>query len=265
MPRPIDSSAPGVRAVAAPAGLLAAVLLATPAMAQQFTQTTSTAFPSITLSEYSNAVDAADIDGDGDLDLVFANGGNFGSPGTPQVLRILINSGLNSGVFVDESVARTGGVTGRIRGVAIADIERDGDLDMLLSEDFLEQPRLLINDGTGVFTDETATRIPTGEISSTRAQFGDLDEDGDLDIYINAGGTSRFGCGQNRIWINDGNGVFSDQTNSRHPIGKVCEPMDVILGDLDGDFDLDVRTGNRGSNNSKVYLNRMGVLTESSN
>jgi hypothetical protein len=227
--------------------------------AQQFTDQTTAAFPSGLADLYTNAVDAADLDGDGDLDLIFANGGNFSSPGAPQPLRILINDG--AGVFTDQSAARAPGVSGAIRGVAIGDPDDDGDLDLLLSEDFNRQPRMLVNDGAGFFTDETATRLPAMTLSSTRAQFGDLDGDGDLDVYINNGGSSnRFGCGQNRVWINDGTGVFTDETEARHPLGAVCQPMDVILGDLDGDFDLDVRTGNRGTGNSIVYRNDGGVL-----
>jgi hypothetical protein len=244
--------------------IAAAAGIAVPASAQQFQDRTSTVFPSGLPDLYTNGVDAADLDGDGDLDLIFANGGNFSSPGAPQALRIFINDG--SGVFADESAARVAGISGAIRGVAIGDIEGDGDLDLLLAEDFNRQPRLLVNDGRGVFSDDSATRIPTMTLSATRAQFGDLDGDGDLDVYINNGGTSnRFGCGQNHIWINDGAGVFTDETAARHPLGTVCQPMDVILGDLDGDFDLDVRTGNRGSGNSTTYRNDGGVLVEVEN
>lgn len=252
------SSLAGAAIVAAAAGI------AVPVSAQQFQDRTDTAFPAGLPNLFTNGVDAADLDGDGDLDLIFANGGNFSSAGPPQALRIFINDG--SGVFADESGDRVAGISGAIRGVAIGDIEGDGDLDLLLAEDFNRQPRLLVNDGTGVFSDDSAKRIPTMTLSATRAQFGDLDGDGDLDVYINNGGTNnRFGCGQNHIWINDGSGVFTDETVGRHPLGTVCQPMDVIFGDLDGDFDLDVRTGNRGSGNSTTYRNDDGVLVEVEN
>lgn len=234
---------------------LAILTVAVSASGQQFQDFTGILFPSPNPSDYTNYVEAGDIDGDGDLDIVFANGGNFSSAGPAQLLRVYANVG-GTGKYLDETVARTGGLTGNFRGVSLGDVERDGDLDMILSSDFNRQPRMLINNGNGVFSDETAARLPAITLSSTRAQFLDIENDGDLDIYINNGGTTnRFGCGQNRIFVNDGNGVFTDETNARHPLGNVCEPMDVICYDYDLDFDLDVCTGNRATNSSKLYRN----------
>ncbi|MCZ6817011.1 MAG: VCBS repeat-containing protein [Planctomycetota bacterium] len=235
--------------------LLATLTVAVSASGQQFQDFTGVLFPSPNPSDYTNYIEAGDLNGDGHLDLVFANGGNFSSAGAPQLLRVYINT-TGNGKFLDETVARTGGLTGNYRGVAFGDVERDGDLDMILSSDFNRQPRMLINDGNGFFSDETAARLPVITLSSTRAQFLDIDNDGDLDIYINNGGTTnRFGCGQNRIFVNNGDGVFADETNTRHPLGNVCQPMDVICYDFDRDFDLDICTGNRSTNQSKLYRN----------
>lgn len=244
-------------------GVVATVLLlALPAGAQQFVQETTTRFPSPNPSDFTNQLTIGDIDGDGDQDLIFANGGNFSTPGPNELVRVFVNDG--SGFFTDNSAAAMSGFNGLHRGVELGDVDLDGDLDMILVQDFNRQPSLHINNGSGVFADETGSRLPAMTLSSTRAQFGDIDNDGDLDIYINNGGaTSRFGCGQSRVWINDGNGFYTDETVGRHPIGNVCEPMDVIFGDIDGDFDIDVRTGNRDANASKLYRNDgTGVFTE---
>ena len=234
--------------------LCAAGFCGAPAVAQQFQLETAARFPNPNPAEFTNYIAVSDIDNDGDLDLIFANGGNFSTAGPNQLVRVYVNNGV--GVFVDESVMRTGGLTGIFRGVAVGDVDRDGDEDVILSADFNRRPQLLINDGSGFYSNETVFRLPALNLSSTRAQFGDIDNDGDLDIYINNGGVvNRFGCGQNRIWINDGTGQYEDETNLRHPLGVVCEPMDVIFGDVDNDLSLDVRTGNRGTNNSKLYRN----------
>lgn len=228
---------------------------------QQFVQETATRFPNPNPAEWTNQLSIGDLDGDGDLDIVFANGGNFSTPGTAVLVRIFMNDGL--AFFTDESVLRTGGLTGLHRGVELGDVENDGDLDIILTQDFNRMPNLLINNGSGFFSNEGAARLPAMTLSSSRAQFGDIDNDGDLDIYIDNGGTTnRFGCGQNRIYVNNGSGFFTDETAARHPIGNICEPMDVIFGDIDNDFDIDVRTASTGTNQSRLYRNNgAGVFT----
>lgn len=233
-------------------------VLVSNSIAQQFTEESSSRFPNPQLLEYTNQISVGDLDLDGDLDLVFANGGNFFSQGPSLPQRIFINDGM--GNFTDESVARLN-FMGLARGVEMGDIDDDGDLDLIFAQDFQRSPRLFENDGSGFFTDVTATQLPMITLSSSRAQFGDLDNDGDLDIYVNNGGTSRFGSGQNRIYVNDGLGNFSDATATLHPTIILAEPMDVTLGDIDGDFDIDVRTGNTGNNNSRLFRNDgTGVL-----
>ncbi|MCA9291455.1 MAG: VCBS repeat-containing protein [Phycisphaerales bacterium] len=231
----------------------AAACFAAPAFAQQFVEQTAARFPSPNPSEWSNQATIGDIDGDGDLDIIFANGGNFSSPGTPLRQRLYVNDG--AGVFTEESAARLGAVTLLARGVEMGDIDNDGDLDLIFAQDFSRQPQLFVNDGTGFFANQTAVRLPAMLLSSSRAQFGDIDNDGDLDIYITSGTTSRFTCGQYRVWVNDGTGIYVDETDIRHPIGNVCNNMDCIFGDIDNDYDLDVRTASTGTNNSRMYRN----------
>lgn len=238
--------------------LVLLVVFAPLAFGQQFTEESSTRFPDPTLSEYTNQITVGDIDSDGDLDLIFANGRDYISQGPALIQRVYVNDGM--GNFSDESLNRLN-FSGWARGVEMGDIDNDGDLDLIFSQDFDHLPRLFLNDGGGFFTDVTLTQLPNITLASSRAQFADFDNDGDLDLYINNGGTSRFGCGQNRIYENDGLGFFTDQTAAMHPIGNICEPMDVSIADIDGDFDLDVRTGSTGNNNSRLFKNDgTGVL-----
>ena len=230
------------------------------AAAQQFVDQTSTRFPTNNPAEYTNQLTIGDIDNDGDLDILFFNGGGFGSPTAPLRQRVFINNG--SGFFTDESVPRMGSFAGRCRGGELGDIDNDGDLDLILAQDFNVQPGLFINDGAGFFTDVSATQLPAMTLSSSRAQFGDIDNDGDLDLYITSGTTSRFTCGQYRVYVNDGAGFFTDETAARHPIANVCNNMDCIFGDIDNDFDLDIKTASTGTNNSRLYRNDgTGVFT----
>jgi hypothetical protein len=239
----------------------ALALGAEPALAQQFRNATTSLFPAPPPLEWTNQLTIGDLDGDGDLDIVWANGGNFSSPGAPQVARVYINNG--SGFFSDETAARTGNHAGLYRGVELGDCDRDGDLDVILAQDFNRLPQLLINNGAGVFTVEGATRLPPLTLSSSRAQFGDVDNDGDLDIFItNGGSVNRFGCGQYRLYRNDGTCHYTDATATNFPIGNVCENQDCIFGDIDNDFDIDIRTASTGTNNSRLYRNDgTGVFT----
>ncbi len=229
-----------------------AIPLAGPAAGQQFVDSTATNFPVPAPLEYTNQLTIGDIDGDDDLDIIFANGEGFSAQGVALRQRVYINNG--AGVFTDESVARCN-FAGWARGVELGDIDDDGDLDMIFAQDFNKLPALFTNDGAGFFTYVTTTQLPNITLSSSRAQFGDIDNDGDMDLYITSGTSSRFSCGQYRVYVNDGLGFYTDETALRHPIGNVCNNMDCIFGDIDNDFDVDVKTASTGTNNSRLYRN----------
>ena len=223
-----------LKTVLLPAALT--LVVASVAHGQMFQQQTTTRFP--VQSEYSNQLTVVDIDGDGDLDIVWANGQGYSSAGVALKPRVYVNNG--AGVFTDETDIRVPGVTGWFRGVEAGDADGDGDPDLILAQDFNKQPKLLINNGSGVFADETASRLPVQTLSSSRAQFADVDNDGDLDIALcNSGTSSRFGSGQPKLWLNNGSGVFTDATATNFPVGNISEQMDVIFGDVDGDLDID--------------------------
>ncbi|MGE0144203.1 MAG: FG-GAP-like repeat-containing protein, partial [Planctomycetota bacterium] len=125
----------------------------------------------------SGQADLGDIDGDGDLDAIHHNRQTY-----PY---LWINDG--HGYFTDEShrIPRwrnfPPGTHSHRRGVIwLRDIDNDGDLDII--DSFILMTRILINDGTGHFTDGT---VPWGmwrdavEISFA----GDIDRDGDIDLF----------------------------------------------------------------------------------
>ena len=120
------------------------------------------------------------------------------------------------------------------------------DLDALICN--RSQNRLYLNDGTGVFTDVTASRLPPDSDFSYAAAFGDVDGDGDLDALIANSSVA------NRLYLNDGSGVFTDATAGRLPTGVGAM---LALGDVDGDQDLDALFG------TLLYLNDgSGVFTD---
>ena len=92
-----------------------------------------------TTSEDSANVSMGDLDGDGDLDLVLAKGRH-----TPILDRVLINDG--KGAFVASDLGPT---PDRTYTAALADLDGDGDLDVLTSNDPPDKKLVYLNNGKG--------------------------------------------------------------------------------------------------------------------
>ena len=109
--------------------------------------------------------------------------------------------------------------------LAAADLDADGDLDLFLARD--GEDIVLINDGTGMFSD-SGQRLGTG--FSAEVELSDMDQDGDIDAVADGWG------GSGHIWLNDGSGFFTQS----HPLtGPNWHVNGLALGDVDGDGDLD--------------------------
>lgn len=168
-------------------------------------------------------LDLGDLDGDGDLDAVVANGG-FGAQ---QPTTVWLNDG--KGIFTDSGQA-LGSYSGR--DALLADFDDDGDLDAFILTLNGEANRVWLNDGSGVFTD---SGLALGGASSLGGAVGDIDGDGDLDVLVgNTGGATSV------LYLNNGNGTFATGTTPQ--IATNVTSLD--LGDLDGDGDLDAILGN---------------------
>lgn len=121
-----------------------------------------------------SGVAAGDFDGDGRCDLYFC-----GLSGTNALYR-------NLGGWKFEEVARTAGVAGRgwaSTGATFADLDGDGDLDLLVST-LGAGVQCFRNLGGGHFDLVTAEAGLTSTSGSTTLVLGDIDGDGDLDLYV---------------------------------------------------------------------------------
>ena len=173
-----------------------------------FTDVTATSGTASSLPGYGGAV--GDYDNDGDFDIYVSNWG---------ANQLFQNDG--SGVFTN--VAAEAGVDNSFNalGVSFGDLDNDGDLDLYVVNDNGANA-LYSNDGRGVFGDNTAS-AGVGDASGIGqgTAFADLDNDGDLDIYV-------ANLDQpNLLYLNDGNSnhylnvVLAGLANDANGIGSV--------------------------------------------
>jgi hypothetical protein len=209
-------------------------------------------------------VTMADVNGDGWLDVITAVTLTDNAEKHLSHPRIYMNLGESNGVwqglrYEDARIPQMHATAGpRFCSVAAGDIDGDGDEDLYFgdydsggSQIFDYNNRLLINDGSGYFTDETASRL-TSEMSE--AAFGaasviaDMNGDGALDIVKQ---TSLNAPQHIAVtWNSSSNeGVFVG-----YQIVDQLAPYHVSVGDLNGDGMLDMITSDDGVDN--YYLNQ---------
>jgi choice-of-anchor A domain-containing protein/uncharacterized repeat protein (TIGR01451 family) len=138
----------------------------------QFTKITSGAI----VNDETQSVGASwgDYDNDGDLDLFVANSGG-------QNNLLYQNNGDGTFTKITNSVVTTSG--GNSHGSAWADIDNDGDLDLLVTNDQDEDNFLYINNGDGTFV-AANNEVTNDAGKSFGSAFADIDNDGDLDLHI---------------------------------------------------------------------------------
>jgi plastocyanin len=230
--------------------IAAGALLALPSTAQQFVFQNG-AIPGA--NRWTEGVESADVDNDGDLDIFFAEGEGFSSAGTKRQNILIINRLEIAGGLVDESVARLGVHLSNAKGVDTGDIQGDGYVDALFANAFnTDLPFLYVNQGAGnpgFFNFEGPARGFNTIYSSGASNFGDLDNDGDLDVIICDSGNSYLGGSGDRphLYFNDGNGNFTENAAALGAPIKAAH-MDVQYADIDQDWDLDFIGFNRNSN-----------------
>ena len=155
-----------------------------------------------------------------------------GSPGSG----VIANPPLPPAPFVPLALDAPGAVA-----AIIFDYDRDGDNDVYATAPAGHAPRLLRNDGDGVFTDVAAAAGVAGGPPGSTAAACDLNNDGYRELYV---GTAS-GAGTDRLFLNNRDGTFSDITEAA--FGSAANPRaasSVACADVDGDGWLDVYVGN---------------------
>ena len=175
------------------------------------------------------------LDGVDSLDAIFAN---YDQPNS-----VWFNDG--SGTFNDSSQALGSAPS---NSVALGFLDDDADLDAFIANGsaISTSNKVWLNIGGGVFTDSLQLM---GSSWSEAVALGKLDADDDLDAFV-ANGMSV--DSPDRIWINEGSGVYS----STHEVPASIWSTDVALGKLDADDDLDAFTASWNPPKNKVWLNQ---------
>lgn len=207
------------------------------------------------VGEWTNKVELADLDLDGHLDVLFANGGDYEKPGTPVASGAWLNDG--AGTFTDATAEILGEHALLTRVIKVADLNADGLPDIVMGTTFDTQSRLLLSAGPMAWTDVTDTNLPVAELSVGDLEIGDIDADGDLDIVLTDWGDGNpFGSGGRvLLWRNDGAGLFSDDTDAAMPETLVGFSWDIELVDVDNDWDLDLAISCKVCSTSLLYIN----------
>ena len=188
----------------------------------------------------------SDYDMDGDLDLVLAHWGNDPQPDTETLWQnngdgTFTSASIPSGI-ADQLITQTGlpGLFDYTFAPMLSDIDRDGDPDILFASDFTTS-KIFLNNGDATFTDITDRNV-VKDRNGMGSAAGDYDNDGDMDWFV----TSIFETSQgadpnigNRLYRNDGNGVFTDVTDAAG-VADGGWGWGVCFEDFDNDGDLDI-------------------------
>jgi len=222
-----------------------------------------------------------DYDNDGDLDILQIRMPPPGQPKAPAPSRLFQQQA--DGKFLD--VTSRSGLSNVVygQGVAIGDVDNDGDLDVYFAN--YGPDVFYLNNGDGTFTEATARAGFRGDLWSSSAAFCDYDRDGYLDLFVAhylrltpkaycVSPTGEHGyCGPrdfdgvpDTLYRNNGDGTFTDVSEKagiKYPDGgKTAKGLGVICMDLTGDGWPDIYVANDGEANNLWVNQHDGTFKE---
>jgi tetratricopeptide (TPR) repeat protein len=221
-----------------------------------------------------------DFDGDGWLDIYFANGCRLPfDPKDPPRPNLLYRN-QRDGTFRDVTAAAGAGGRGYAMGCTVGDYDNDGDDDLFVTG--YKGAVLYRNRGDGTFEDVTARAGVSSDRWSTAAGFGDLDGDGDLDLvvitYVDVAQDDARVCRDNAghpihctpavyrpqadlLYRNNGDGTFTEVSQAAGFLDSGGRGLGLAIADLDDDGKLDIFVANDATPDF-LYRNRGGLRFE---
>ena len=176
-----------------------------------------------------------DLDGDGDLDLAVATEG----AGTQDLIELYRNVGgafsPAGTVFLANGSSPT--------GLAAADFDGDGDMDLAVTLKNVNQVQIVRNNGAFTFTPTAG--VGTGGSEPRQISAADMDGDGDMDVVVSNRDSSQISVLRNTAGTLALVGAYAMGSEAR----------DHAVGDFDGDGDRDVAVSSHDSRQVEVLLN----------
>ena len=192
----------------------------------------------------SRSVNFVDVNGDGWEDIFMTNGPQGGAANLLY---------LNGGPGSQFSAATAGDIVSHVEpfdGATFADADNDGNLDAFAVTWYGKKNYLYFGNGDGAFTYDATAAPSIGGAYSETASWGDMDKDGDLDLYVaNSDGNKK-----NLLFRNDGGHVFTKITTGP-PVNDANTSRSVNWTDFDGDGDLDLFVSNEANQPDDLYEN----------
>jgi hypothetical protein len=189
--------------------------------------------------ENSAGVNIGDLNGDGRLDIVLGKGRHG-----PLFNRVLLNDG--KGGF---SASNLGTAPDRTYSAALADLDGDGDLDIVVSNDEPDRKLLYTNDGKGHFTESGTFGNPGW--STRYVTLADLNGDKFPDIVAANRGGGAPNVAPSFVCLNDRKGHFP----SCDPLPGTVSATSIVAADFDGDGAVDLFVPHRDGGQSILLWN----------
>lgn len=179
-----------------------------------------------------------DMNGDGTLDLVLPN-----LVGDSVALLVSVGKGGFA-----PAAGSPHPVAHRPYFAAVADLDGNGGLDVVVTHDDIGQVTVLLGDGRGGLRPSPASPVEAGH-RGWKIAFGDVNRDGKLDMVTPAWSDSAA-----VVLLGDGRGGFTLPPDSLYPVGRA--PSGIALADVNGDAKPDLLTADSEGNSVTVLLAR---------
>ena len=221
-----------------------------------------------------------DFDNDGDLDIYLVNGAQHGRKKSDDPIPVnKLFRQETDGTFTDATVSSGLGHPGYGMGVAVGDLDNDGDVDIYISN--YGPDACFLNNGDGTFSDVSVKAGINNPLWGCSVVFLDYNLDGNLDIFVtnyleydvNTTCTDRGGspdyCGpggfmgvSDILYRNNGDGYFTDVSVISGIATQAAKGLGVISADINADGFPDIYVANDGDPNHLWINNGNGAFIE---